>query len=332
MSSAKLPREILKWLQSLDLTSPVKSAKWDLSNGFLIAEICSRYVRQDIDMHMFHNATVIHLKYCNWALLKKVFDKNGLDVSEALIEATIHCKNNAAVILLCNLYEQLTNKRLQVNMNNSSSFILQTMNESRDQKREQEDLFTDHIYQLSLPLHCRATALQTVRNNFCLTEMLTYHDLEATRKKAKGLMETHSNDREKERLDYPQRFNHQSTIGELAPRQSPSSQSITSMKDGNNSAIDEKENKCTDDSGRQALNALKNTNIKNSLSSSVVNILSVEREQNQEEGKEKKDKNKTTSRSRLHLPTKDDENKIQENERKEDNEDDQKVFPLTSNY
>jgi hypothetical protein len=113
MASAPLPREIIKWLQSLDLTFVVKNPKRDLSNGYLIAEILSRSFPKDINLMSFENGTRLEAKVDNWEQLYKFFKKKQIAVAKQDFDPVIHCAPNAAQFFICKLYQLLTKKQLK---------------------------------------------------------------------------------------------------------------------------------------------------------------------------------------------------------------------------
>ena len=59
--------------RSLDLSYTVKNARRDFANGFLFAEVLSRYYPADVQMHSFENVTSVERKKQNWSLLMKLF-------------------------------------------------------------------------------------------------------------------------------------------------------------------------------------------------------------------------------------------------------------------
>ncbi|EFC46503.1 hypothetical protein NAEGRDRAFT_65518 [Naegleria gruberi] len=111
--SANVPREILKWMQSLDLSYSIKNMRRDFSNGFLIAEIISRYFSQEVEMHSFDIGVGVKAKMDNWQLLEKFFRKHGLNISRKVIDDLIACRPNSLNVVLEEVYTFLTEKSVK---------------------------------------------------------------------------------------------------------------------------------------------------------------------------------------------------------------------------
>ncbi|XP_069487543.1 spermatogenesis-associated protein 4 [Ambystoma mexicanum] len=199
---AGLPREVLRWLQSLDLTFPLKNVRRDFSNGLLIAEIFFWYFQEDIQMHSYENGTSIENKLGNWSQLERFFMKRDIKISRELIDGTIHCKPGAAELLLQTIYVTLTNRRIKT-------------------IQEHDIDFTDRPYQEMLPLVARSTATKAVKNNVTLSEILIEPDVVINKQKMQSVINIHLQQRKQERLEDPERFNLKPTLGELAVRLPP---------------------------------------------------------------------------------------------------------------
>ncbi|PVD35250.1 hypothetical protein C0Q70_06531 [Pomacea canaliculata] len=195
-----LPREILKWLQSLDLTWKVKTPKWDLTNGYLLAEIFSWYFPQEIQMHSFYNCNSLPIKQKNWSLLKNFIKSKELKIPEQYIEGTIHCKEGAAALLLESMYELLTHRKVT------------------KMKSEMPEDYTDYAYQVKLPMHARSTASKAVKNNLRNTEILADPCLIVNAQKCHKIISDHVDHRHLERILDPVRFGIKPSVGERCLR------------------------------------------------------------------------------------------------------------------
>jgi len=113
MASTPLPRELIKWLQSLDLSFVLKNPKRDLTNGWFTAEIVSRYYPKDVNMMNFENGTRMEAKVDNWEQLFRIFKKKGLQITKQDFDPVIHCAPGAAYFFILKLYQLLTKKTIK---------------------------------------------------------------------------------------------------------------------------------------------------------------------------------------------------------------------------
>mmetsp|Transcript_28558 Transcript_28558/g.51719 ORF Transcript_28558/g.51719 Transcript_28558/m.51719 type:complete len:848 (-) Transcript_28558:59-2602(-) len=113
MATAPLPREVIKWLQSLDLSFSIKNPKRDLTNGYMVAEIFSRYYPKDVDMLTYENGLRLEAKVDNWEQLFRLFKRKGINIQKQEFDPVMHCAPGAAILFLFKVYNVLTKRTVK---------------------------------------------------------------------------------------------------------------------------------------------------------------------------------------------------------------------------
>ncbi|KAI9360368.1 hypothetical protein DFJ73DRAFT_815433 [Zopfochytrium polystomum] len=117
-----LSRDVLRWVQGLNLSYSIKNAKRDFANGFLIAEILSKYFPNDVAMHAYDTGTGAAAKKNNWDLLERVFSKLGIPVHKDMVSNVAAGRAEAAALVLSIIYTNVR-KRGPVAVSRSSSAV-----------------------------------------------------------------------------------------------------------------------------------------------------------------------------------------------------------------
>ena len=82
-----------------------------MCNGFIVAEILSRYFPLKVEMRGFSTGTSMEEKETNWNYLKKIFKKyNQIPLADEIVMKVICQAPNAAFEFLCILFKFLTKK------------------------------------------------------------------------------------------------------------------------------------------------------------------------------------------------------------------------------
>lgn len=137
-SPQQLSREVLRWLQGLDLAYAVKNVRRDFSNGFLVAEMFSRYFPKLINMHSYDNGLRVAAREDNWHQLELVFDKVGfrVDNQEKLIESVMVSAPGASVQLVNAAYTFLTAREICTDTAPSVVTAASLRNRARERERK----------------------------------------------------------------------------------------------------------------------------------------------------------------------------------------------------
>ena len=157
----QLPREVVKWLQSLDLSYKIKSISKDVANGFSIAEILSRYpvpqmvslpYRVDpyyrVSMQEFGTGSSLRERQSNWAHLKDILTrKYNMPLPNDLPDKIVNKSPNAAFEFLIMLYKFLTKRKVTL------------LN-----KHDETDKFRNYQELENLPSYMKPTANRLVRD------------------------------------------------------------------------------------------------------------------------------------------------------------------------
>ena len=111
--SDKIPREVLRWLQSLDLAYSIKNPRRDFANGFLVAEIFYRYYVKAIQIHSYDNGISLASRKGNWGLLRKFFRRRKIPITDDDIDAVMYSRPGQVVGVIKKIYTFLTQREVK---------------------------------------------------------------------------------------------------------------------------------------------------------------------------------------------------------------------------
>lgn len=96
------------------LTNPMipENSCRDCANGFLVAELLSRYFPKEVNMRTYENGLSSRYRNDNWMQIQDSCRKHGFQLPGELVSAVMREQHGAAVELLELLYEHLTGKKL----------------------------------------------------------------------------------------------------------------------------------------------------------------------------------------------------------------------------
>ncbi|XP_069557783.1 spermatogenesis-associated protein 4 [Brachyistius frenatus] len=176
-----LPREVVKWLQTLDLSFYPRNVRRDFSNGYLVAEVLSHYYPEDFSSHSYDKGTSLSTKQRNWSQIERSLQKQNLHLMKEVIDGVVHCKPGAAELLVQEVYAILTNRGI-------------------GDVEGPEAGFTDQEYQAQLPALARSTATRAIKNNLTITEIMTKPDINTNQSKAEVILRRHLERKAAERV------------------------------------------------------------------------------------------------------------------------------------
>ncbi|KAK9833001.1 hypothetical protein WJX74_004012 [Apatococcus lobatus] len=144
MTTPILPRHVITWLQGLKLSQPLRNIRRDLADGCILAEILSKYLPKDVQLHAFERATSRQRKKANWKLLTKILKSYRFPIDSKLEDSIIDADEAAAFEILVVLHDFLIEQQDWQQEENRDE-------PSCSQSLHSEQYAAQHLFQESLP-------------------------------------------------------------------------------------------------------------------------------------------------------------------------------------
>ncbi|KAI8995142.1 hypothetical protein BC832DRAFT_360630 [Gaertneriomyces semiglobifer] len=111
-----IPRPLLKWLSSLNLSTPLTPLKHRFRNGYLIAEILHRHYPKDVllELHGYDTGTGERMRKANWERLERVFKRYDIKVPHMLCKDVAEGSVDGIKQLLTILFEHCSGAQLHM--------------------------------------------------------------------------------------------------------------------------------------------------------------------------------------------------------------------------
>ena len=104
------PRELIKWVEKLNLSYKITNFRRDLSNGYIISEILFRY-DEKINKNYFRNKFSLKSKFKNFVRIQKILKEKNFEISDEFIRKIIFMEKDASLDFLILLYKFFTKKK-----------------------------------------------------------------------------------------------------------------------------------------------------------------------------------------------------------------------------
>ncbi|CAH8601296.1 unnamed protein product [Schistosoma haematobium] len=209
---AEIPREVLRWLLTLDINLEHRNLKWCVSNGILVAEILHNYQPKTVNLGKFIDGQSIKVKLHNWNMIQEILQRLCVYLPPDIIECAAHNKRNAGIILLTTLHEIFSKKKVKEGLANFDP--------------------TDLEYQFSLPIYARSCLAKFIKDNLTSSEMETTPDLFTNQKKVQLLALAYKNMKITERMEEPWRFKVSRSLASQCQRSDSSKSNKKSHAEG----------------------------------------------------------------------------------------------------